>query len=354
MRFHLLALPNVQTTRAFVLDGFCTTTIRMARLLKSIGHDVILYASEENEAPCDELVTVITKAEQAAFLDGMPYQYAALDNRAAPLWMLANRRIAAAIAERKRPHDFILTIGGTSQQQIAELHPDLMCVEYSIGYISSFAPYRVFQSNQWRSFTHGMQGPNYDGRIFDHVIPLFFDPAEFQYRAKVDGEPFALYVGRLIPKKGIEIACKACEAAGIRLKVIGHGDPSLVTNGAEYLGALGMEERNEYQSRAGVVFCPTTYIEPFGATAIEAQLCGTPVISSDFGAFVETVEHGKSGFRCHLLRDYVEAIPAALALDREYIKNRACAHYSIAAAGQQYAAYFARLLTLWDRGFYTL
>jgi hypothetical protein len=36
-------------------------TIKFARLLKMMGHTVILYASEENEAPCDELVTVITK-----------------------------------------------------------------------------------------------------------------------------------------------------------------------------------------------------------------------------------------------------------------------------------------------------
>ncbi len=79
MRVHLLALPNVQTTRDYSLDGFCVATRRFARILKELGHTVYLYASEENDAPCDELVTVITKEEQTTLIGDVPYQYAAMD-----------------------------------------------------------------------------------------------------------------------------------------------------------------------------------------------------------------------------------------------------------------------------------
>ena len=51
MRFHLLAPPNTQTTRAYSLSGFTQATIRFARILKDLGHTVFLYASEENDAP---------------------------------------------------------------------------------------------------------------------------------------------------------------------------------------------------------------------------------------------------------------------------------------------------------------
>jgi glycosyltransferase involved in cell wall biosynthesis len=350
MRFHLLALPNVQTTAAYSLDGFCSATIRFARLLKSLGHTVILYASEENEAPCDELVTVITKEEQKVLLDGIPYQYAALDNKGYPLWALANNRAIVEIGKRKQPPDFICTIGGSSQEPIARAHSDLMTVEYSIGYVSQFAPYRVFESHYWRAMSNGLAG-NWDGRFFDETIPLFFDESEFAFRK--DKEPFALYVGRLVPKKGLETACRAAQLAGIKLKVIGHGDESLVTHGAEYVGTVGQQERNDYMSRASVLICPTLYVEPFGSVAVEAQLCGTPVVSTDFGGFVETVEHGKTGYRCKYLGEFVKALRDAPTLDPRYIRDRAVANYSLGAVAPLYQAYFERLMLLWGDGWNT-
>lgn len=350
MRFHLLALPAWQTTRAYSLDGFCVATIKFARLLKELGHTVILYASEENEAQCDELVTVISKEEQDTLLAGGEYQYAAMENRRA-LWDLSNPRIIREIAKRKQPRDFICTIGGHSQKAVADAHQDLMTVEYSIGYISSFAKYRVYESHVWRHCTHGFQDDQ-QGRAFDTVIPYFFDPAEFPFRAKK--EPFAVYVGRLTERKGVAIACQAAAQAGLPLKVIGHGDQSLVTHGAEYLGALGDAERNDWVSRASAVFTPTLYLEPFGATAVEAQMCGTPVISTDFGAFVETVEHGRTGFRCSYLGEFVEALSQVRTLDPAYIRERAVRLYSMDAVKPQYQRYFERLALLWGRGWDTV
>lgn len=352
-RIHLLALPNVQTTSAYSLCGFCTATIRFARLLKHLNYHVTLYASEENEAPCDELVTVIKREEQSILLDGLDYQYAALHNKGYPLWALANGRAIAEIAKRKQERDIICTIGGTSQEQVANAHPDLMTVEYSIGYVSSFAKYRVYESHYWRANTHGYQR-EVDGRFFDAVIPLCFDSKEFRFRDKHEKEPFALYVGRLVPKKGLAIACKAAAAAGVKLKIIGHGDTSLVTDGAEYLGALDMQERNEWMSRASVLLAPTTYIEPFGSVAVEAQLCGTPVISTDFGGFVETVEHGKTGFRCNYLGEFVDAIKRVNELDNRYIYERALSKYDIPAVAVEYDRYFKRLNLLWGEGWDSL
>lgn len=326
-------------------------TIRMARLLKELGHEVVLYGSEENEAPCDELVMTITKEEQRVILDGLDYQYAAMFNRSAALWQLSNNRAIAEVGKRKRPKDFILTIGGTAQEPIATAHPDLMMVEYSVGYVSSFAKYRVYESHVWRAWSTGAQG-EVDGRFFDEVIPLFFDEDEFQFRAKK--EDFALYVGRLVPKKGISIACQAAHAAGTPLLVVGHGDPSLVTHGATYLGALSMEERNDYMSRARVLLSPTLYLEPFGSVAVEAQLCGTPVVSTPYGGFVETVEHGKTGFHCSYLGEFVQGIKRASDLDSQYIRDRAVQNYSLHNVKHAYSRYFNRLNQLWDEGWYSL
>lgn len=346
MRIHLLALPNAQTTRAYSLCGFTQMTINFARLLKGLGHHVTLYASEENEAPCDELVTCITKEEQQTLLGATPYQYAAVSDKTA-LWQLANPRMAAEIGKRKQPRDAIMLIGGNSQAAVCAPHGDLLVLEYSIGYQGSFARFRVFQSTAWRHVTYGAQQIE-DGRFFDDVIPGFFDPADFQVSTK---KPFALYVGRLVPRKGITVACQAAAAAGIPLKVIGHGDANLVTHGAEYLGALDGPMRNHFLSIASVVLCPTLYVEPFNCVAVEAQLSGTPVISTDWGGFTDTIEQGVTGYRCTYLGEFVHAMKSInhLAIP-EQIRGRAIDRYSIDAVAPRYARYFKRLELLWGNG----
>lgn len=349
MRVHLLALPNAQTTRDYSLDGFAMATIRFAQLLKGLGHTVYLYASEENEAPCDELITCVTKAEQETFLGDTPYPYAEM-TAASPLFQSVNARMVTAIWVRKEPQDFLCLIGGIAQSAVAASHPDLICVEYSIGYPSSFSDYRVFESCAWQNSTYGRQGIE-RGRFFDTVIPCSFDPAEFPYGHRADD--FVLYVGRLQPNKGIGIACDAAKAAGVDLKIIGHGDPSVITYG-EYLGPLDMAERNSWMSRAQAVLCPTLYLEPFGCVAVESQLCGTPVISTDFGAFHETVVQGVTGYRCSYFGEFVQAILRAGELDRAAIRQRAVDTYSIAAVAPLYQAYFERLMLLWDKGWNTL
>lgn len=360
MRFHLLALPSAQTTKAYDLCGFTQATIRFAKLLKGLGHTVILYASEENEAECDELVTVITKEETETLLssttnpktglpDPTPYQYAYIEAWS-PIWQLANARMIKEIAKRKEPRDFICSISGYSQESVARAHPDLMFVEYSIGYTGSFSKYRVFESRAWQHCTYATQQIG-DVRYWDTVIPLFYEPDEFPFLDKK--EPFALYVGRLIERKGLVIACRAAQAAGIPLKVIGHGDKSLVTHGAEYLGELKTPERNEWMSRARCVLTPTIYIEPFNQVAVESQFCGTAVIATDLGGFTETIEHGKTGYRCNYLGEFVRAIHDCKTLDPAYIRQRAVDKYSIAAVAPDYQRYFDRLFLLWGKGWDT-
>ncbi len=346
MRFHLLSLPTFQTTKAYSLDGFCTAIIKFARILTMLGHTVFLYASEENDAPCEELVTVITKEEMTTLIGKGEYQYQAMEGNY-PLWALSNPRIIAEIGKRKQPQDFICSIGGTSQKPVADAHPDLMFVEFSIGYISSFAKYRVFESQIWRHCTHGFQDDQ-QGKFFDAVIPYFFDEKEFPFVA--EKENYVVFVGRLIANKGIGIACQAAKLAGVPLKVIGHGEAKLVTDGAEYLGALPDAERNGVVSRASAMLCPTLYLEPFGATAVEAEFCGTAVISTNFGAFVETVEHGRTGFRCDFLGEFVRGIRNARSLDPHYIRKRAIELFSLSAVAPQYQAYFERLQLLWGDG----
>ena len=100
------------------------------------------------------------------------------------------------------------------------------------------------------------------------------------------------------------------------------------------------EAKAKLIGQARAVLMPTLYVEPFGYVAIEAQMCGTPIITTDWGAFVETVEHGVTGFRCRTAAEFAAAVQMAPKLDRAAIRAAAIKRFSVAAVAKQYASYF--------------
>lgn len=349
MRIHLLALPFAQTTKEYSLCGFTQVTIRFARMMKDLGHMVFLYASEENDAPCDELITVITKEEISSLLGMGPWEYQHSNiEEWSPLFQLGNARAAKAIQERKRPGDFICQIGGWAQHYVSDRNPDLFTVEYSIGYSGNYSPFRVFESSAWMHACYGRQNIEI-GRHFDTVIPVFFEEQDFQFTEKPDD--YFLYVGRLITNKGISVACDVATKAGVKLKIVGHGgDKANITGGHELVGTVDMKTRNELMSRAKGLISPTLYVEPFGCAQVEAQLCGTPVISTDFGGFRETVKQNVSGFRCSYMGEFVRAVKQVDSLNRKTIRDRAVRKYSTRNVKHDYERYFKRLNILHGEG----
>jgi glycosyltransferase involved in cell wall biosynthesis len=317
-------------------------------MMKGRGFGVTLYAGEQNEAPCDELVTCITEAERAAIVGTRHYTEADWGH---PGWQRFNANVIAAMRQRIQPHDFICVIGGYSHKPIADAFPNHLTVEFGIGYAGTFAKFRVFESYAWMRTIYGAQSKGnaaaIDGQWYDAVIPNQIDPALFP-AGKGDGGYF-LYVGRLIDRKGYAVAQDACKRIGARLILAG---PGRASGYGEFVGEVGPEERARLMGGATAVFMPTHYIEPFGTVAIEAMACGAPVIATDWGAFTETIRPGFNGFRCRTLAEFCEAAVRAPELDREAIRTHALATWSMDAVAPLYEAYFDRLSTLWADGWY--
>lgn len=347
MRIHLLSVPNTQVVKdAYPLDGFCLRTWLFADLCMRLGHQVILYGVETTDAPCTMFVKVMSEDQRLALVGGpkTQYQYVRFDANE-PVFQSFNGDVANHLRSLKQPGDVIATIAGSAATPIAEAHPDLTFLEYSVGYSGvAMHAHRVYQSAAWQHTVYGFTGMQ-GGRTCDGVIPPWFPLNEFPYTARPD--PYVVYCGRIIPTKGLAIACEAAALAKMKLVVMGHGDVSQVTHGAEFLGTVpDHHTRNQILSHATACLMPTQYIEPFGNVSAEAQLCGTPMITTDYGAFVESVEQGKTGYRCNTLGEFVQAIGIADALDRSYIRKRATALYTTDAAMVSYTNYFRRLEAL--------
>ena len=369
MVFHVVALPHTQTNMHHSACAFTMKILHFCQMMRSLGHEVYHYGVEGSDVDCTEHVQILSKEEQEGFFG--PYNPGALYEvdwtGKAAYWQLTNERAATEINKRKKPRDFVCLIMGNINKPIADLvGNDVITCEYGIGYNGTFAKYRVFESYAHLHKIWAAEGGfDPDGKFYDAVIPNYLNPDDYPFQAK-KGD-YYLYIGRLIKRKGIHIAVEVCKRLGAKLKIAGQGCVKVEGNkiycsdgevyegdSLEYVGFATGERRAKLYQNAIATFVPTTYLEPFGAVAIESQMAGTPAITTDFGAFTETVEHGKTGFRCHTLEQFMWAAKHARNLDPLYIHQHAVANWSMDRIRWKYQEYFEMLMNLWGDGWYTM
>jgi glycosyltransferase involved in cell wall biosynthesis len=124
--------------------------------------------------------------------------------------------------------------------------------------------------------------------------------------------PLVLYVGRLVPRKGVDTVVEAMSllppGIGARLLVVGGetGSPEAarlrtlaeefgVSGRVQLVGSRPQGELRRYYGAADVAVSVPHY-EPFGMTPLEAMACGTPVVGSRVGGVQWSVADGETGF----------------------------------------------------------
>jgi glycosyltransferase involved in cell wall biosynthesis len=154
-------------------------------------------------------------------------------------------------------------------------------------------------------------------------------------------------MGRVIGDKGVSIAIDMTKRMGVKLLVVGQGDMKFVTNGVHdhvtHIHAVGPKERCEIMRNAKALIAPTYYAEPFGMVVVEAMMCGTPVLTSDWGAFAETNLHGITGYRCRNVEQFVWAGRNIHNIRRQACRDWAVNNYSLERVAPMYQEYFEGL-----------
>ena len=352
MRFHVVALPHTEVTKEYSSCAYTEKIIGFCNMMTSLGHEVYLYASgNKTDANVTDFIPCLSEEDRAKAVGDNHYTSASFDN-SLPHWQTFNRNAINTIARHIDKKDFICLIGGLAQKPVADAFPDHMSVEWGIGYSGTFAKYRVFESNTWRSAVYAQHrnAADIDINFYDGVVNGYYNVEEFPMQ--LDKKDYYVYLGRMTQRKGVDIAAETCKAIGAKLIFAGSGNyiPSYGT----HIGEVGAKERAELLGNAIAAFSPTMYHEPFCNSHIQALAVGTPVLTTDLGIFTETVQNGFNGFRCNTLAEFVNAAEQVKTLDYRAIATDAYAKYSTDIIRYKYERYFQRLLTLWDAGWYTL
>ncbi len=150
------------------------------------------------------------------------------------------------------------------------------------------------------------------------VEHAFFAPGDRSGARKAlelpDDVPVILFVGRIQPLKGPDVAIRALHALGradALLLIVGgasgsNGDGE-VERAHQLVDELGLHDQvrfvppqphhilSTYYRAADLVVVPSRS-ESFGLVALEAAACGVPVVASAVGGLQSLVDHGETGF----------------------------------------------------------
>ena len=130
----------------------------------------------------------------------------------------------------------------------------------------------------------------------------------YPYREKKDD--VLVYIGRSNPDKGPKEAinivlpvpacrcrCSSSAASQPEREYFEHDIEPLLASDIELHENVSHEKKVDMLGRACAMIFPIRWPEPFGLVMVEAMACGTPVVTTNWGAAPELVDDGVTGFR---------------------------------------------------------
>ena len=174
------------------------------------------------------------------------------------------------------------------------------------------------------------------------------------YRLQKRKQPYLTFLGRIAPTKGTHLAIEIAKRSGVPLKIAGEIQPlyrdywqtaikpHVDGRFIEYVGEVGLAEKNELLGSSLAMLFPILWDEPFGLVMIEAMACGTPVLALPGGSVEEVVQEGVSG---HVRETVLElaACVGDLAFDAEIVRAYAEQFFSAQRMARDYIQLYADL-----------
>jgi glycosyltransferase involved in cell wall biosynthesis len=164
-------------------------------------------------------------------------------------------------------------------------------------------------------------------------------------------DDYLLFLGRLVPDKGLREAVRIARATNERLVIIGQLLPEdrsyfnryvkpYLNDRIVYLGHKPHQETVPYYQKAKALLMPIQWEEPFGVTMIEAMACGTPVVALRRGSVPEVIIDQKTGFIADSLGQMIAQVAAIPTISRLACRKHVLDNFSLPRMAEGYEAAF--------------
>ncbi|MDQ1473588.1 MAG: hypothetical protein QOJ99_5068 [Bryobacterales bacterium] len=168
---------------------------------------------------------------------------------------------------------------------------------------------------------------------------------------------WAVSLGRICPEKGYHFAFTASEQAGVPFLLAGQvygyeahqkyfAQEILPRCGrtARFVGTAGPQAKRRLLTAAKCLLVPSLAPETSSLVAMEAGMCGTPVVAFRSGALPEVVQDGVTGFLVDDVQQMAEAIPECSRLDPHSCRSSALARFSAVRMFSDYLLMYESLI----------
>ncbi len=171
-----------------------------------------------------------------------------------------------------------------------------------------------------------------------------------------DKQDYLLFLARLTPQKGPDVAIRVAKKLGMKLILAGKKspvdkqyltekvDPFVDNDQIKYVGEADFSTKIELLKNASYLLHPVSYIEAFGITLIEAMACGTPVIAFNRGAIPEVIKDGETGFIVNNEEEMIEAIKRTSLIDRKKCREHVEKNFTVEKMTDEYEKIYKKVI----------
>lgn len=363
----LAHLPTINETPT-VACAYSMKQLRLSDMLTNLGYKTVFLGVEGTQVHADETVICLSEHDRNRLYGPLESYTSRFFNhgRDDEAYKIFRKNAIKEILDRVQPGDILSNPMGNYYEELCrpESHGGVekavgfpFLAETGIGYTGILEnTHRVFETNSWRAYCYGMYNAWTQGRLFgnvdfyDDVIGNSYYPDHYKFNA--NKEDFYLMNCRIATRKGIQIAIQTVQETEDKLIICGQsGEPvNMDFPNVQYIGFVSESEKVDLLSHAKGVFSPTTYWGPFEGICVEAQMSGTPVITTDAACYYETVVQSVTGFRCNTLKEFVHAARHIDEISPAACRDWAVSQFSTDVCGKKYDRYFGRLGDLWKKG----
>lgn len=381
--FHILVNPFIPTKAGgeHNCDAFNAFAKRLAKALDTLNHVVYFYGTASSPFSSTTRVIHLQMMEDGDY-DNLSLNRGVYlchnddeetKTRKHTLLLKYHNNTKVAVEQNAKRGDFVLYCYTDNPFLLA--NPNLIHVmPNNMGAKYLFTPYNIFPSTSWAHWMlaeHTTKYPqsqlilkNFLGNPeLDtwEIVPPLFEETDFTFNQYKNNNEI-LYLARiqackgiltvldlayLFPSKTFLIAGDTSDSPPGTVLIQDSNKLVSIPSNVKLLGYQNTEQRAKLLGRVSCLLQPSPYPEPFGFNVIESYLSGTPVITTNFGTFTETVKEGETGFKCRTLKDFENAINAIHTIkpERCYLEG---IRYTSTLLRERYNSAFKTFWTHWN------